>query len=284
MAFNLFIRYNATMIKRIYIEITNRCNLSCSFCAKHKRVFNDLNINQFEAILKQVKPLTPYIYLHVQGEPLMHPNIDDFLSLCDLYDMQVQLTTNATLLAMHPALLEHCSIRKLALSLHAYDELSLDLEKLLNNIEHLIQTKKPHQYIELRFWNKDALKDNCALIIDFLKKRYSFKPTNKPMSYELAPQLYLHYDFQFKWPSENQQLNTKGTCKGVKSMLCILSNGDVTPCCLDENAVILLGNIFTDSLENILKSPRYLQMMQGLNEHKLIEPLCQSCSYRNRFN
>lgn len=271
------------MIKRVYVEITNRCNLSCSFCSKHKRPFQDLNLNQFESILHMVKPLTPYLYLHVQGEPLMHPEFDNILNLCDQYDMQVQLTTNATLLSHFPNLLSHQSIRKLALSLHAYDELDHDLQQLVHTINHLYQSKLSHQYLELRFWNKDGLKDNCKAIIQQLKTHYTFKDTHKPLSYELAPKLYLHYDAQFTWPSQTTLHETKGTCKGVKQMICILSNGDVTPCCLDENAAILLANVFETPLIDILKSQRYTTMIQGLNQHKLVEELCQNCTFRQRF-
>ena len=57
-----------------------------------------LGIDQFRSILDQIKPYTSYLYLHVLGEPLMHPELEEILSLCRKADMHVQLTTNGTLL------------------------------------------------------------------------------------------------------------------------------------------------------------------------------------------
>ena len=56
--------------KRIYIEITNQCNLKCSFCIQNQRKSKYLSINDFSYILDELRPFTDYIYLHVLGEPL----------------------------------------------------------------------------------------------------------------------------------------------------------------------------------------------------------------------
>ena len=66
-------------------------------------------------------------------------------------------------------------------------------------------------------------------------------------------------------------------------MIAILVDGSVIPCCLDTQACINLGNIFNESLLEILKTSRYLNLVNGFNENKLVEPLCQQCTYRNRF-
>ena len=67
--------------KKIYIEITNICNLSCSFCSKTNKDKKELTIEEFETILKKIDDYTDYIYLHVKGEPLLHSKLEELLSL-----------------------------------------------------------------------------------------------------------------------------------------------------------------------------------------------------------
>lgn len=147
----------ANKIKRIYIEITNICNLSCSFCAKHNREYKYLSLEEFEYILKQAKNYTDFIYLHVQGEPLSHPHFNEILDLCDTYQMHVQLVTNATFLNQYLDLYKHPSIRKVSLSLQSIEYQKVDLDTYMNTILSFVQAciteNKP--IVELRFWRND---------------------------------------------------------------------------------------------------------------------------------
>ena len=67
--------------KRVYIEITNVCNLACSFCPKTTREPVFMSLETFRNALGQIKPYTDYIYFHVKGEPLLHPGLDEFLDV-----------------------------------------------------------------------------------------------------------------------------------------------------------------------------------------------------------
>ena len=68
--------------KRIYIEITNICNLKCSFCSNSKRNKKEMSIDEFELVMSKIAMYTDYIYLHVKGETLSHHYLDDILSIC----------------------------------------------------------------------------------------------------------------------------------------------------------------------------------------------------------
>ena len=121
------------MIKRVYIEITNVCNLSCSFCKKNSRPSRFLSIEEFLYIIQQVKPVTDYIYLHVQGEPLLHPQLEDIFLLCDRVGMHVQLVTNGTFLSRYPYLYNHPSLRKISFSLQSVEyQHSADIKEYMN--------------------------------------------------------------------------------------------------------------------------------------------------------
>lgn len=269
------------MIKRVYIEITNQCNLRCSFCDFHHREFKEISVDEFEHILKQVKPITSYIYLHVQGEPLLHSKFEELLNLCDLYQMNVQLVTNGFLLKKYLNL-NHSCIRKVSISLHSIDEQNTNEEDYMKNVFQLIELNKTHCFIDLRFWMKDNMRQKSQICLDKILKKYSLELSDK-ISYTLEKNVFLNFASKFEWPNQADSQIENGTCLGAKTMLAILSSGQVTICCLDSEGKINLGNIFFDSLESILNSQLYQSIIKGFNENKCITPLCKKCTYKLRF-
>ena len=79
---------------RIYVEITNICNLNCSFCSKSNRTKKEMTVEEFKEVIKKIKDYTNMIYLHVKGEPLLHSHLDEILSICDKNNIKVKITTN----------------------------------------------------------------------------------------------------------------------------------------------------------------------------------------------
>ena len=63
------------MLSRIYLEITNICNRSCAFCPGTKRPARMLTPEEFALLAGRLRPHTDYLYLHVMGEPLLHPQL-----------------------------------------------------------------------------------------------------------------------------------------------------------------------------------------------------------------
>ena len=73
------------MIKKVYFEITNVCNLSCSFCPKTKRKKRFVSLSEFEEVAKKLEGKTEYLYLHLMGEPTLHPELEEILKCCRWY-------------------------------------------------------------------------------------------------------------------------------------------------------------------------------------------------------
>ena len=75
-------------------------------------------------------------------------------------------------------------------------------------------------------------------------------------------------------------------CKALHKQIGVLSDGSLVPCCMDHNGDIRLGNLFTQSLDEILDSPRAKAMVEGFRHHKATELLCRNCEsgkVRNSF-
>lgn len=271
-------------INRVYIEISNQCNLNCHFCAPTKRKPQLMTLDEFTSIIIQVKSITPYIYLHIKGEPTIHPLFDQFLTICDQHHMNVQLVTNATHLEnIKP---HHKSLRKLSLSLHSLDEHNYDLKNIEDHIDHLINNQDDYcTYLEARFWRKDDLKTRSQSILNHLLDTYHPIQCAHSQNLQINKRCFIGFEQAFDWPSlNNHTTSTAGTCKGGMNMIAIHSNGNVSACCLDNDGDISFGNIYTSQLMDILNGSLYQEFISKMSQHQLIHPLCQACTYRYRFN
>ena len=279
-------------LKRIYIEITNICNLHCSFCPPCPRDKRMMTAREFEYILNQVKPTGAQAYFHVKGEPLMHPNIDEFLSLAHQYGIAVNLTTNGTLLKQNQTLLLNApALRQVNISLHSqesgYDSTYLESAAQFG----LEAAKQGRPIVSYRLWNGASGKEmdlNSLFALNTIAGYFSQtveSPKKGREAAKFAPNVYAAFEEQFEWPSMHAPETAKrGKCLGGREMLAILCDGTVVPCCLDDGGVIALGNIFESDLETIMASPRYKALIAGFCGGNISEPLCRRCSYRTRFD
>lgn len=268
------------MFKRIYIEITNVCNLKCSFCKGSNREKKYMTSASFRQVLKKIEGYTEYICLHLLGEPLMHPELSTILDIAHQYKMKVNLTTNGRLLSDNIDVINKAqSIRQINISLHSFKDIK-DIEEILNVVDMITLDC----YISLRLWNLGADNENKD-IIELINNHYQVNVPSNVNEFVLRPKLYLNFDQEFEWPDiKNKELSETGTCYGLRNHIGILVDGTVVPCCLDSDGIINLGNIFKEDLASILNSYRCQKMKEGFQNRKLIEPLCKRCHYIERFD
>ena len=284
--------------KKIYVEITNSCNLKCSFCPEGKRAKEFITLENFKHIINEIKSYTNLIALHVKGEPLLHPNLKEILDVCKENNILVNITTNATLLEKNlDILINNSSVRQLNLSLHSITKNeNTDKYKFSEYINNVIKCskeilEKSNIIISYRLWNLENLEENSEnyQILNSLECAFSVENlmeiAKKEKFVKLGENVFLNQDFEFVWPSlENEELSCTGTCWGLRNQAAILVNGDVVPCCLDENGEILLGNIFETSFENIIESEFSKEIIKGFEENKIIHKLCKRCGFRGKFD
>ena len=272
--------------KKIYIEITNKCNLNCSFCSKDNREKREMTVDEFNLVLNKVKDYTESIYLHVKGEPLLHSKFDEILSVCDKYNVKVCITTNGTLLKVKKDVLLKHNIKQINVSLHSENKQTNYFCDVFNTCD-LLSSKITIIY---RIWTLNDIKKISTNIVDKIVNHYklSTNVVNKIINdknIKIKDNIYVDKDIEFLWPNEGYDINSScGTCYGTRSHIGILSNGVVTPCCLDSEGIIALGNIFKDDINDILNNKLYLSLKEGFQNNKIIHPLCMKCNYRLRFN
>ena len=286
--------------QKIYIEIINRCNLSCSFCPTSDRPARMMSVDEFAKIAAQVTPFTDYICLHVKGEPLMHPWLSVILAIAHQNGLKVNLTTNAVLLPeKHQLLLGETAPRQISLSLHSFDANTMHTRDFRSYLENAIDfartfTMTTPGYISFRLWNLDGTAKadqrlRNQFILEALEQAYHLAQpidayVGKVHGNTIAPHTYVNFDQLFEWPDEHaSDYGFNGTCHGLRHQLAILADGQVVPCCLDHNGHLALGNIFIESLDTILCKEKSLRIIEDFRSHHIHENLCRRCGYRTRF-
>ena len=273
--------------KKIYVEITNRCNLNCSFCGVNKRKYKDMSLEEFQSVIEKIKTYTDYIYLHVKGEPLLQPFLDDILTVCDNSLLKVNITTNGVFLKeKKDILLNHSSVRQINISLHSENNKSSYFDDIFSSCKILSQK----MFISYRIWdlNNLAMNKKSTDIVNKIILSYNLFPDVIDKIYhdkdiKIADNTFVDKDNLFSWPDYDNSCESDGFCYGLSTHIGILSDGTVVPCCLDGNGEIKLGNIFEENLETILNKEFTLKIIDGFRNNKSVCNLCKKCNFRDRF-
>ena len=263
--------------KKIYIEITNGCNLNCSFCQKSRRQIREMTSDEFEKIAKDIKKYTDYVCLHVKGEPLMHSALEDILKVCEKYGLMANITTNGTLLSeKYKILASHKAVRQINISLHA--EVKDPVSYFENTLSTAQRLAENGIYISFRLWNGGEGKNMLKKLMERFPQSYK-----KGGRTTLDNNIFLSLDEFWEWPDINRDIAAeRGTCHGLRSHIAILSDGTVIPCCLDGEGAEKLGNVFEESFDSIFEKS-ILPLRKDMENRKLPLELCKRCTYREKF-
>ena len=274
---------------KIYLEITTRCNLHCSFCHGTSRAHKTLTAQEFRTLAQKLVCYTDYLYLHVLGEPLMHPQLDEIFDIAVELGFRVCITTNGTLLRERRQLLvRHASnIGKLSISLHSAEANAMSVSDFLDGVLDVVaELGEKGTVTVLRLWNLGEKGENAEnqVILCRLKEKFPNTWQENRRGTTLAPSVYLEWGERFDWPDMNaRDYGEECFCYGLRDQIAVLSNGAVVPCCLDSEGDITLGNLFESELSDILATPRATAIEQGFRQRRAVEPLCRRCGFSRRF-
>ena len=286
-------------LKRIYIEITNICNLNCNFCPETSRAPEFMKFDFFKNILHESINFTEYLCFHIKGEPLLHPQLENFLDAAGQLNFKVNLTTNGLLInEKADMLLKKKALRQLNISLHCSVDNKNISRNYLDNIFNFLDVYQKNNKIilGLRLWNLNNKNEKIIINnennLEIFDKLESYFNLNYKISEHLttnglkiSDNIYLNFAQQFEWPDMNaKDYSLKGFCYGLRDQIGILVDGTVVPCCLDRNGHIALGNLKDSTLYDIINGPRALKIFNGFSERRVVEKLCVRCGYRQRFN
>ena len=272
--------------QKAYVEISNLCNLRCGFCPSTRRTPGRMHAETFSQVLSELKPYTDFLYFHLMGEPLCHPELERFLEIADENGFRVILTTNGTLLHdRQEGLLRSPALHKVNVSLHAFEanDLAVPFEEYLTRcfaFGKAAEGKKPVIY---RLWNRGGADSRNQAILSAMRRAFPGQWVVERRGIRIGNRVYLEYGEKFDWPDLGKDEEDIRFCYGLRDQIGVLWDGTVVPCCLDHEGDISLGNLLETPLEEILASPRARALRDGFSQGQAVEPLCRSCGYAKRF-
>ncbi len=238
---------------------------------------------------------------------MLHRHLPEFVVMARERGFIPVLTTNGTLLSKFGTRLLEARPHKVQISLHSHEgnlfdereprELALTAERrkgrmqsnLFNNpqayiseVMHFsISAAQQGVIVVLRLWNEGGYDKENELLHTLIAEHVPRPWTPRYDGWKLADNLYLEYDGMFEWPDSRHDdyPEEEVFCYALRNQIGVLVDGSVVPCCLDHDGDITLGNLFTQSLDEILQSPRARAMYEGFSHHKAVEPLCRKCGY-----
>ena len=273
--------------QKVYVEISNLCNLSCAFCPGTKRQKHAMAEEEFASLLPKLRPCTDYLYFHLMGEPLLHPQLDTFLTLAGNHGFKVILTTNGTLLQKQQGLLlSSPALHKVNISLHAFEANDLDVpfEEYLRRCFCFGKAAEGKVLVAYRLWNHGGADTRNDEIKAMMAAYFSGQWVQERRGIRIGERVYLEHGDKFDWPDLTAADGGERVfCYGLRDQLGVLCDGTVVPCCLDHEGDLALGNLFRQELDEILASDRARAIYDGFSNRKAAEPLCRRCGYARRF-
>ncbi len=270
---------------RVYLEITNICNLRCRFCPGTKRQPGFLSPEDFLTVLNRLRGYTSYLYFHLMGEPLLHPQLGKLLSLAAENQYYVNITSNGLLLPETAGILLNApSLHRINLSLQSWEGngFSWDLEYYVNSCADFAKRAAAKGVVvSLRLWN-GAAEGNEALL-SALRNAFPTAWRSAQHNTVLSERIFLEQADRFDWPDVNGPERGASFCRGLRDHIGILCDGTVVPCCLDSEGTIALGNLLESELSDILGTDRARAIRDGFSARSPAEALCRRCGYAERF-
>lgn len=272
--------------RKAYVEITNVCNMHCSFCHGHARAPRRMTEAEFTHVLTELRGLTEYLYFHLMGEPLTHPELPVFLRLARERGFRSTVTTNGTLLAKRGDEILRAGLYKINLSLHSFEgeDDGAHLRYLTEVADLAVRAAERGVITVMRLWNEGHDGGKNQRVLETLFDLIGGDWVKNTRGIRLRDKLHLEYGERFAWPDRGApEVGDRFFCYGLRDQLGILADGSVVPCCLDSDGVITLGNVFEQSLVEILASDRARAMVDGFRRGIATEELCRRCGYAQRF-
>jgi radical SAM protein with 4Fe4S-binding SPASM domain len=292
----LFYHFRDARLPRVpfvdQVELTNRCPMRCRFCPRGvpgvmQRPQGFMDLTLFRSLLSQLHPgqarYRP-LELHHLGESLLHPQVVDFVACASAHGLPTEMSVNPALLT--PELGQRlcaAGLCRLVLSLDGTDEETLvkirgpaaRYSKAERHLQALLQTvaargtEAPQVVIQMI-----ALSANRHQREAFLQRYGSLGlPTVqayiKPLDGD-DPDL-----------GEPTAEPLRYLCSYPFRSVVVLWDGRVVPCCRDDDARYVLGDLRTQTLVEIWQGPAAQELRQRHREDSFAaDHLCADCAFR----
>ena len=277
--------------KNLLIDITNFCNHKCIFCYHEKMTRVQRNIDEkiVKKALKEAYCLgTREVGFYATGEPLLNNNLPHYIRMAkEMGYRYVYITTNGSLLneEKQEALIK-AGIDSIKFSINAASSESYyrihgrdDFDKVIGNLIALS---------DRRLKNKLNFRIFISFIVTNLtvgEKKCFYNKYKKYVDdiffYNVRNQTGLMYDEVNKLLVDNprEHISEWLPCSTVFNAITVTSEGYVSACCADFQNYLIVGDLNTQSMEEIWYGQPFKNLRCAHLEKKIVGTLCFNCVY-----
>tara|TARA_Y100000996_G_C22512679_1_gene639090 strand:- start:1 stop:921 length:921 start_codon:yes stop_codon:yes gene_type:complete len=286
-----------------YLETTNYCNLSCTFCNRDEVVkkLKHMSLTDWQLVLEKLKhqPIKEAKLMGL-GEPFLHPK---FSTICKMFK---DYFPNAFLIVatncqykMNTNFKDSLKfIDLLYLSIDGYKESYEKFRppskwsKLINFLEELKNTSRHNCKITCNYVvNRENIIDISK--IDELCKEYNLEELRLNIAQDWSEEKSIentnfisgYSNEQISYLKDNYSANIKGKapwtwsdCFWVNTGIYMTVEGNLKVCALNTDTESL-GNIFKEPVDKILNSKKMNEIREGCNKN-IPSKHCENCSYK----
>ncbi|HWQ69494.1 MAG TPA: SPASM domain-containing protein [Patescibacteria group bacterium] len=288
-----YYKYHLPLPSVLMIENTNHCNAECVMCPRdtlsRKRGFMDFGL--FEKIMKEVSSVRgkPVTHLHGFGEPLLDKLLAEriqFAKTCGI--KRTYIVTNASLLFPEISRkIISAGLDKMKISIYGTDEESYNNTMKRLNFKVTLQNIK--DFLRIR---KEMKRENPRLILQYLPNetnnaktaefRSLWSPLIDPHVGDCLNVSSLHnYGGGRAYNRLGKEIVS--VCYFPWTSMSVLWDGSVVTCCMDSNGVQVLGDLNSQSVQEVWNGP----VLSGVrNNFRKLDyskyPVCLSCDWVRR--
>jgi radical SAM protein with 4Fe4S-binding SPASM domain len=279
------------------IELTNLCNLHCPECPSGSgtlsRARGFMELDLFEKLISEAGQYLWNINLYFQGEPMLHPEFFSFVRKAG--KSKVTVSTNGHFLSeMACRELAQSGIDKLIVSVDGMDNETYtlyrkggNLEKVLNgirNVNHELERAGGSMNIEIQFLVHKYNEGQIPLAKKFAEEQNahlrlkSMQINNLDNISNWLPSQRKFRRFENRNGVFSLKNSYRNRCMRLWMNPVITWDGKVVPCCFDKDAEYIMGDLNSDSLQEIWNGEKYRQFRSSLLTSRKSISICRNCT------
>jgi len=241
----------------VVVEPVFGCNLRCQGCwgayALAGRRPTHMPWRLFEEVVDQTPSYVETITFSLMGEPLMHPRLHEMIAFAADRGFRTIVFTNGTLLtgdaliriAQSPLAVLNVSVEPDAESSHEFR--GVDLAAVRRNVDAFLAAKRSETQVKLSLVAHSGNYERLGRVWE--------QWAGVVRHVKISPRMGTNFEAGGPGPL---------CMEPWRGNLNVFTNGDVSPCCFDYFAELAIGNLYRQTLEEIVQGEAYRDLMAGL--------------------
>lgn len=285
----------------ITLEPTNACNLGCPVCETGDgtlgRTTGHMSPENFRAIIDKIGAHTNTLMFYFMGEPFLNKHAYEMISYAKKAGIPfIDTCTNGDF--VNPDRVVNCGLDRVSFQIGGMTQQTHEVYRVRSRLERVLQNLK--ETLRLRDASHSSLRVESGFILmkhneqevdEFqrlmreigvdrsvvidpcvrtVEQGHQFLPTDR--------RHWMYDEKAFERGVLRPSVVPDNVCPWIYYSMAIHVNGNVVPCCRDPKGSEVMGNILSQSLDDIWNGDRYRDLRARIARDQGAVEICRLCS------